>query len=149
MEELAYLDFDLSIQREQGGYRARADSPAGQAAVTFTLPFSDLELENFLLRVGRTRRGTRRIDSPEVTAAKAFGERLFSSVFAGEVRGCLRSSIEEARRRGGGVRIRLRLADAPELADLPWEYLYNPNLNRFLSLSTETPVVRYLDLPER
>ena len=149
VEEITYLDFDLSIQREQGGYRARADSPAGQAAVAFTLPFSDLELENFLLRVGRTRRGTRRIDSPEVTAAKAFGERLFSSVFAGEVRGCLRSSIEEARRRGGGVRIRLRLADAPELADLPWEYLYNPNLNRFLSLSTETPVVRYLDLPER
>ena len=61
VEELAYLDFDLSIQREQGGYRARADSPAGQAAVTFTLPFSDLELENFLLRVGRTRRGTRRM----------------------------------------------------------------------------------------
>jgi hypothetical protein len=149
VKAIPYLDFDLSFQREEGGYRARADSPAGQAAVTFSFPFSDLELENFLLRVGRTRQVTRRVDSPEVMAAKAFGERLFSAVFAGEVRGCLRSSIEEARRRGGGVRIRLHLADAPELTDLPWEYLYNPTLNRLLGLSIETPVVRYLDLPER
>src|SRR6516225_2627906 len=98
VEKISYLDFDLSIEREEGGYRARADSPAGQAVVSFGLPFSDLELENFLLRVGRTRRSTRRVDSPEVTAAKAFGERLFSAVFTGEVRGCLRSSIDEARR---------------------------------------------------
>ncbi len=35
------------------------------------------------------------------------------------------------------------------MADLPWEYLYNPALNRFLVLSAETPLVRYLDLPER
>jgi len=33
------------------------------------------------------------------------------------------------------------------LADLPWEYLYNPALNSFLTLSTKTPLVRYLELP--
>ena len=31
----------------------------------------------------------------------------------------------------------------------PWEYLYNAPLNRFLSLSEYTPLIRYLDLPER
>ncbi len=149
MGGISYLDFDLLIQRAEGKYRAQVNSPAGQAEVTFSLPFSDVELENFLLRVGRARRVTRRIDSPEVQAAKTFGERLFSAVFADEVRGCLRSSIEEARQQGGGLRIRLHLTDAPELVDLPWEYLYNPALNRFLSLSVDTPVVRYLDLPER
>ncbi len=46
-------------------------------------------------------------------------------------------------------RLRLRLAEVPELAGVPWEYIYNPALNRFLALSTETPLVRYLDLPER
>ncbi|MGQ0569711.1 MAG: hypothetical protein ACT4P5_09310 [Armatimonadota bacterium] len=65
------------------------------------------------------------------------------------MRGCLRSSIDEASRQSGGLRIRLHLTEAPELADLPWEYLYNPTLNRFLGLSVETPLVRYLDLPER
>jgi hypothetical protein len=43
----------------------------------------------------------------------------------------------------------LRLTSAPELANLPWEYLYNSALNRFPALSIETPVVRYLELPER
>ncbi|MGQ0570962.1 MAG: CHAT domain-containing protein, partial [Armatimonadota bacterium] len=149
MAGIRYLDFDLQIQRVESHYRVEVDSPAGQASATFRLPFSDLELENFLLRVGRTRRATRRIDSPEVKAAKDFGQSLFDAVFTGELRGVLRSSIEESRRQGGGLRIRLRLTDVPELADLPWEYLYNPALNRFLGLSVSTPLVRYLDLPER
>ena len=46
-----------------------------------------------------------------------------------------------------GVRIRLRLKDAPELANYPWEYLYDRSLNWFVALSLETPVVRYVDLP--
>ncbi|MGQ0570865.1 MAG: CHAT domain-containing protein [Armatimonadota bacterium] len=149
MDRTSYLDFDLFIQPAAEGYRLRVDSSAGQAAASFALPFSDLEVENFLLRVGRPRRATRRIDSPEGKAAKDFGARLFDSVFDGEVRGLLRSSLEEARRQGGGLRIRLRLTEVPELSDLPWEYLYNPALNRFLGLDVETPLIRFLDLPER
>ncbi len=151
MDAPHYLDFDLLIECIAGGkYRARVlNSPVGQAVTEFSVPFSDLELENFLLRVGRTRRGMRRIDSPEMESAKAFGGRLFGAVFDGEVRGCLRSSMDEANRQGLGLRIRMRLCDAPELAALPWEYLYNPALNRFLVLSTETPLIRYLELPER
>jgi hypothetical protein len=61
----------------------------------------------------------------------------------------LHSSLDEARRQGGGLRIRLRLTEAPELANLPWEYLYNPSRNRFLGLDVETPLIRFLDLPER
>ncbi len=150
MAEMRYLDFDLLIERAEEGYTARVlNSPAGQAAADFRLPFSELELENFLLRVGRTRRGVRRLESPEMQAAKVFGGRLFRALFGNDVQGCLRSSLDEADRQRAGLRVRLRLAEAPELADLPWEYLYNPALNRFLVLSAETPLVRYLDLPER
>jgi len=149
MGMINYLDFDLLIESSPKGSRARVlSSPAGQAAADFRLPFSELEIENFLLRIGRTRRGVRRLESPEMEAAKTFGGRLFEAVFDDEVRGCLRSSLDEADRRGAGLRIRLRLTDVPELADLPWEYLYNPTLNRFLVLSAETPLVRYLDLLE-
>jgi CHAT domain-containing protein len=35
------------------------------------------------------------------------------------------------------------------LANLPWEYLYNSKQRKFVSLSTETPIVRYVELPER
>jgi hypothetical protein len=145
MEVVTYLDFDLLIQRAGTAYRAQVvNSPAGQATIEFSIPFSNLELENFLLKVGRPQRGFRRIDSPEVESAKAFGQRLFSAIFNDELRACLRSSLDETSRQGTGLRIRLRLTDVPELADLPWEYLYNPVLNRFLALSVTTPIVRYL-----
>jgi len=150
MGEISYLDFDLLIERAGEGYVARVtNSPAGQATLAFTWPFSELELENFWLRVGRTRQGVRRLESPEMKAAKVFGGRLFEAVFGGAMRGCLRSSMDEAARQGTGLRVRLRLADVAELADAPWEYLYNSTVNRFFSLSVETPLVRYMDLPER
>ena len=57
MAEIDYLNFDLQIERVGEGYRAHVlDSPAGQASNDFALPFSDLELENFVLRMSRTRR---------------------------------------------------------------------------------------------
>jgi S1-C subfamily serine protease len=150
MSDISYLNFDLSIERSGEGYRARVvHSPAGQASVQFSPPFSELELENFVLRIGRTRRGLRRLESPEMEAAKTVGGRLFEAVFDDQVLASLRSSLDEAGRQGVGLRIRLRLAEAPELLDVPWEYLYNSTLNRFLSLSVETPLVRYLELPER
>ena len=151
MPALKYLDFDLLIERvRKRVYRARVlASPAGQAMGELRLPFSDLELENFILKISRTRRGVRRLDSPEMQAARLFGGKLFDSVFAGELLACLRRSLDEAEGQGGGLRLRLRLNDAPELVNLPWEFLYHTALNRFLSLSAGTPIVRYLELPER
>jgi hypothetical protein len=145
---MEYRDFDLLIERSGQGYRAQVlESPAGQATADFTLPFSDLELENVLLRLGRPARTVRRIESTEMSTAKAFGAALFNAVFSGDVRACLRSSLDEAKRESVGTRVRLRLAD-PGLADLPWEFLYVPSVNRFLALSVQTPLVRYMDLPE-
>ncbi|MDZ7369365.1 MAG: CHAT domain-containing protein [candidate division KSB1 bacterium] len=145
-----YQNFDLLIEPAGEAYVARVtNSPAGEAATKFNLPFSAVELENFLLKIGRPRRGVRRLNSPEMEAAKVFGRRLFDSVFGSEVFGCLRSSLDQTEAKGSaGLRLRLRL-NAPELADLPWEYLYNSALNRFLVLTVETPLVRYLELPER
>jgi len=108
----------------------------------------ELELENYLLKLGRPRRATvRAIDSPEGIVAKALGDRLFDVVFSGDIRHCLRQSVDLARQHGAGLRILLWLKDAPELANYPWEHLYDRSLNWFVALSRETPVVRYLDLP--
>ncbi len=64
MSALHYLDFDLQIDElEESSYRARVlNSPAGQAEGFFNLPFSEMELENFFLRIGRPRRGVRKIN---------------------------------------------------------------------------------------
>ena len=110
------------------------------------MPFSDMELENFLLKIGRPRSGTRRLESPETEAARAFGSRLYGAVFATDVGRQWARSVDAAERDNLGLRLRLRLSEAPELADLPWEYLYSPTSDDFVVLSSWTPVVRYISL---
>jgi formylglycine-generating enzyme required for sulfatase activity len=148
METLEYIDFDLQIDGSAGSYQARVlESPLGQVTGSFQQPFSPLEMENFFLKVGRPRQGVRRLDSPEMESAKAVGGRLFETVFGDEVYACFRASLNDARQAGKGLRVRLRV-NAPELGDLPWEYLYNPRQNQFLSWSVYTPVVRYLEVAQ-
>ncbi len=145
-----YANFDLVIDREGDQFLARViDSPAGEATHAFSFPFSRLELENFLLRVGQSRRTVRRIDSPQMEAAREFGGKLYDTVFDGEVRTCFRRALDEADRQDQGLRVRVRFENALDMADLPWEYLYAQALGRFLVLSTRTPLVRYIDLPSR
>jgi hypothetical protein len=124
--DMQYLDFDLLIERAGDKYKARVlNSPAGQAFTEFSLPFSEEGLENFVLKIGRPRRTSRRADSPEMDVVKNFGGKLFEAVFKDDVHTCFRGSLDECSRQDAvGLRVRLRLADAPELADVPWEYLY-------------------------
>jgi hypothetical protein len=146
-----YLDFELAI--EEGGedtYRVRVlDSPAGEARATFNFPLSPVELENFILRLSRGGPTRRRLESSQRADARALGAKLFDAVFAEDVGVCFRRSVDEAERHGKGLRLRLRLTDAPGLAGVPWEYLYSSSNDRFLALSSWTPLVRYLDLPRR
>jgi TonB family protein len=146
---LKYDDFDLEITPSGEKYRVHLNGPTGQAAADFILPFTDVDVSNFLGRIGQVRRSMRRADAPELHAAKDFGGKLFSAVFSGELIAQLRSSVEQSLNNDRGLRIRLRLTDAPELADLPWEFLYDSAQNHFLTTSTETPLVRFLDLPQR
>ncbi|HVG00376.1 MAG TPA: CHAT domain-containing protein [Chloroflexia bacterium] len=149
-KDINYLNFDITIQRAGNGYRAHLHSQSGEnVTVTFGKPFSDMELENFLLKAGYSRRSVRRIDTVETAAAKEFGGKLFNTLFKGDAQECLRRDLSYAQQQDARLRLRLSLTEAPELADLPWEYLYNPANNKFLALSVETPVVRYLELRER
>jgi TonB family protein len=145
-----YYDFDLQIEPAGEKYRIRLlNAPTGQATGEFVLPFTDAEVSNFLSRIGQVRRSMRRVDAPELGAAKEFGGRLFSAIFSGEMVAQLRGSLDQAISNDRGLRIRLRLTDVPALADLPWEFLYDTHLNQFLTTSSETPLVRFLDLPQR
>ncbi len=148
-----YEDFDLLIEpTTDSGYRARVlSSPVGETRpVAIAIPFSDLELEHFLLRIGRPRRqATRGEGTSEAAAVREFGSRLFDAVFTDRVRRALTSSLDQVEgREDTGLRVRLRLSDCPELAELPWEYLYDPDARRFLALSPWTPLIRYLELPD-
>jgi hypothetical protein len=154
MREMSYLDFDLLIERGPQGdaYQARVvTAPSGPTrTAAFVLPFSDLELENFLLKIGRPRREVARgFNTSQAAAIETFGEALFTSVFSGDLKVTLATSLAQAESEDLGLRLRLRLTDVPELADIPWEFLRDPGQRRFLALSEWTPLVRYLELPGR
>ncbi len=153
MKTKTYQDFDLSIERAGEHYRARVlSSPDGPTPPNeFELPFDDLRLENFILRIGQTRRTMRSIEMAGETinrSLREFGTGLYGAVFSGPVADRLHGSLGiVGQQENAGLRIRLRLSDAPELIDVPWEYLFDASAGRFLSLSVDTPVVRYLDMP--
>jgi hypothetical protein len=149
--DLTYLDFDVLIERaDHGAYRVRVvNPPAGPtSSVTFTVPFSKLELENFVLRVGRPRRVVRRVDAPETAAIKIFGGQLYRALFHDDLLISLERSLGEAAANDAGLRLRLRLSDTPELAEWPWEFLYDEVRNRFVCLTDRTPLVRFLEVPD-
>lgn len=148
MENPKYLDFELCIKKVGDHYLAEVlHSPGGVAQFTFDKPFSDLELENFILRLGIPRRNIRRIGTHEMQLVRQMGGRLFESVFRNDVRSCFVSSQTIAEHQGLGLRVKLRL-EAPDLVNIPWEFMYDPSLGRFLSLFENTPVVRYMDVRE-
>lgn len=132
MPDTTYLQFDLLIDRSAMAYRARVlNSPAGQASTTFVLPPELMTT----------------VEGATAEAVRVWGQRLFAAVFAQEVGVCYRRSQDEARRQNVGLRVRLRLADAPDVSAWPWETLFDPQQNRALCLSPDTSVVRFMDLP--
>lgn len=140
---IKYQDFDLLIERSGNGFKSHVvDSPAGEASISFELPFSQADVENFFIQIGHTRL----IESPESQKMRTFGQLLFDSTISGEVRDRLRESLGQVKRNGKGLRIRLRIANIPELSNLPWEFMYDASQSRYLALSIETPLVRYLDI---
>ncbi len=85
--------------------------------------------------------------SPEEHTVQDFGRSLFESLLVGDVRTRYEMSLSEARRQGKGLRLKLRIQPS-ELAVLPWEFLYDVDRDRYPCLSSNTPLVRYLDLPQ-
>lgn len=143
-----YQNFDLLITRTAGGYNARViHAPAGQANGDFVLPFAPAELRRFFWLTDHALRHLRPEHEETMPALdpQTFGARLYDAVFTGTVGSVFRRSLDLA---NGDLRIRLRLDDVPELADLPWEYLYATDLARHLALSQATPLVRYLQLAQ-
>jgi CHAT domain-containing protein len=144
------LDFDLAVEASDDGYRTRViASPAGEAQASMVLPFTDKDLRILVLEVvssiSRVRRKVRRIEAQDSQLVETFGGQLYQALFTGPVGDCLDRSRAAANTREAGLRIRLRLPGA--LANVPWEYLYDPQ-HGFLGLDPDTALVRYLELPE-
>jgi hypothetical protein len=86
----------------------------------------------------------RRVMSDRETAVQSVGTRLFGAVFSGSVGSAYRASVAVASERGRSLQIALRL-NAPGLAAVPWEALYDPLAGTYLS--RKEPLVRWVPGP--
>lgn len=150
---MSYLDFELEIAAGSGReYPVTVVRKAGgEIHETLVFPFDELALENQLLALQNAllRSGGKRRQAlvTEGQAVQNFGRALFDALFIGEVRNQYTMSQREAFSQGKGLRLKLRI-HSPELAALPWEFLYDPDRSAYVCLSSSTPIVRFLELPQ-
>ncbi len=148
-----YLDFELEIGTGSGRVYpvAVVRSAAGEAREMMQFPYDDLALENQLLMLQnallRSGGKPRHILLPEEQSVQDFGLALFKILFVGEIGNCYAVSQREAEQQDKGLRVKLRIL-SPEMATIPWEFLYDPGRAEYICLSRNTPVVRYLELPQ-
>jgi WD40 repeat protein len=139
------LDFELEISSGDGHtYPVIARAPGGEATTTMRLPLTTAELDRHVavvrdkvLASSAVLRGAPTADERPV---RDLGQRLFEALVAEDVRGLYVASRQRAREQGGVLRLVLRVRP-PELARLPWEFLFDPGQQDYLGLSM--PLVRY------
>lgn len=147
----SYFDFDLEIGKgNDGSYPVHARWQGNEAHHEASLPDDDdpttlrKKIENAVLDSPLRRR---RAFSTNEAIVQNFGQKLFDFALNGEALAQLRACQRIAKSQGKqGVRIRLHIFD-PELACLPWEYLYDTRLRDFMALDPTMPIVRYLHHP--
>ena len=126
------LEIEIAATAQVDRYRIQALGPEQRAAEAIvSLPGSFLELEES--------RGEFFTGSTSTEEICAIGRDLFDSVFGDSaIQSICASSRERARR----TTLRLRLYPRGELAELPWEVLYDPHVEDFLALTRKYSITR-------
>jgi hypothetical protein len=79
---------------------------------------------------------------------KRLGSILFDALFDKKISNQFAALKAEAENMGRGIRLRL-IFENPEIAALPWEFLYEESTNTFLANDPKTALSRYIDVPLR
>ena len=150
---MRYLDLNVEVTAAEGrGYRVEVTSPSGgECAATLPFPLHGHALERRLqglrLALLSSAANVRRLTMPDERLVQELGADLFDWLFAGDARTLFDSSRQQAAREGTDEWLRLVLrVRPPELAALPWEFLYDSRRDDYLSLSN--PLVRYPEVLE-
>jgi WD40 repeat protein len=139
------LDFELELgDLGDQGYPLTARAPAGEAAASLRLPLTREELDYQLGVINdavlASSAVARRVATGDEEPVQQFGRRLFDALVVDDVRALYVASAQRARDKGAVLRLVLRIR-SPELARLPWEFLFDPARQDYLGLSL--PLVRF------
>ncbi|MCC6906124.1 MAG: CHAT domain-containing protein [Anaerolineae bacterium] len=139
-----YRDFYVSIERDSAGQLSvQAEAPdGGEASCVISLPVTAEQTVQAIKVLAEAR--FMAPNSPLPPALVEFGSKLYEGVFSGTVRDLYIRARYDAESARAGLRIQLRLNQAPDLAPLPWEVMFDGR--DFLALAAGSPIVRYLEL---
>ena len=145
-------NLELEVSSGEGGrfrIAARSDAAGDSQGRLTELPFDEQRLARLLQAVefalASSTATVRRLAPVDEQPVQEFGRQLFEFLFPAEVREHLNAVRRQAAQEGTSVQVRLRIG-SPELAALPWEFLYDPGRDDYLCLSTS--LVRYLEVLE-
>jgi WD40 repeat protein/tetratricopeptide (TPR) repeat protein len=141
----ATLDFEVEISPgTDQRYPVTARAPGGDAATSMHLPLTPEELDHQLAVINdavlASSAVARRVATGDEQPVQQLGRRLFDALITDDVRALYVASSQRAREEGAALRLVLRIRP-PELARLPWEFLFDPGRQDYLGLSL--PLVRY------
>jgi WD40 repeat protein len=142
-----YDELEIRLTPGRGeAYNVEIESASEARGHGQFLPPNDLDLARFRMAVDprsrRVRGGSRSLDS-----AAQFGSGLFDALLQdASVREVYTAARRDARAANKGLRLRVSLRAAPELAGIPWEFLYDRP--RFLAQHVQSPIVRFVELED-
>jgi CHASE2 domain-containing sensor protein len=140
---MEYHDLDIVIRKRDGASYIRV----AQCSLPKSHGHQKVDAILDVAPIGVVREAIRG-EPPNCEEIPKLGRLLYQEVFGadlGRLQFQLGVCLGTARKHENeGVRLRLRLDEAPELASLPWEFLYFLMEERYLAISEETPLVRHL-----
>ena len=128
-----YRDFQIIVDKNNN---IRASSEQGEVSSQLSWKKNEIKLSLQLINSGRT----------NSELFKALGSQLYQALFPDKINARFHATVANAQANQENVRLRL-IFESPELASLPWEFLYDEDINVFLGNNTETVVSRYIDVP--
>ncbi|WP_414622355.1 AAA-like domain-containing protein [Calothrix sp. CCY 0018] len=128
-----YQDFQILVDKN---HHIRASSEQGEVSGELSWSINQIKLSLQLIDSGQT----------NTELLKELGSKLYQALFPDKINARFHATIAAAQANQENVRLRLVFA-SPELAALPWEFLYDEDTNTFLANNTETVLSRYVDVP--
>lgn len=154
LERLNYRSLPLRFGRDAaGGYSIALPELAASGLLLDSSKLEQLLWSGAQAIDGSARRSTTDTDLesllPSAAKAREVGLALYDAVFNSSLREQLNHYLHTIDpQRGQGVRFVIDTTEVPDLARLPWEFLYSPVHDDFLFSDRMKPIVRWLDVDQ-
>ncbi|MDJ0798240.1 MAG: CHAT domain-containing protein [Calothrix sp. MO_167.B12] len=130
---MKYQDFQILVDHN---HNIRVSSEQGEVSGELHLSKNQINLTLKLIESQQT----------NSELLKALGGELYQALFPNQINARFHATMAGAQADNYNVRLRL-IFESPELAALPWEFLYDEGTNTFLANNTQTVLSRYIDVP--